>query len=315
MKMRQCSQTCAWNGLVEVHLVCFQVFREAPVRFGYGLGMERFKRFRFSVPAVPLQKRFVPCPSFPCFFFWKRQGKPPKKQGFFIPTEPLKIPGKEGKNARKNKEFLAGEKNKEFQKTRKGRTGRFFFVSVQSNRKGRFGSGFGSWKTVRRFRFRFRFLENSSAVPVPLSVSGKTVPTVPVSGSGSVPEPPWLRSLASRKRCDLKTRKRYDFCSAPQKVAAIFLRFLRRFSGDFSAISAVKPAILHFAIWKRSDSSAIAIFWDACPYWVFCSSILCAGAWGDISARRPHRCSWRLTLTLSWQFSRKGSTLWVKTIT
>ena len=39
------------------------------------------------------------------------------------------------------------------------------------------GSGFGSWKTV-------------PAVPVPLSVSGKTVRTVPVSGSGSVPEPP-----------------------------------------------------------------------------------------------------------------------------
>ena len=39
------------------------------------------------------------------------------------------------------------------------------------------GSGFGSWKTV-------------PAVLVPLSVSGKTVPTVPVSGSGSVPGPP-----------------------------------------------------------------------------------------------------------------------------
>ena len=38
------------------------------------------------------------------------------------------------------------------------------------------GSGFGSWKTVQ-------------AVPVPLSVSGKTNPTVPVSGSGSVREP------------------------------------------------------------------------------------------------------------------------------
>ena len=50
-----------------------------------------------------------------------------------------------------------------------------FCVSVQFNREG--GSGFGSWKTV-------------PAVPVPLSVSGKTVPTVPASGSGSVPEPP-----------------------------------------------------------------------------------------------------------------------------
>ena len=34
-----------------------------------------------------------------------------------------------------------------------------------------------SWKTV-------------PAVPVPRSVPGKTVPTVPVSGSGSVPGPP-----------------------------------------------------------------------------------------------------------------------------
>ena len=28
------------------------------VRFGYGLGVERFERSRFSVPAAPLQKRF-----------------------------------------------------------------------------------------------------------------------------------------------------------------------------------------------------------------------------------------------------------------
>ena len=41
------------------------------------------------------------------------------------------------------------------------------------------GSGFGSWKTV-------------PAVPVPRSVPAKTVPTVPVSGSGSVPGPPCL---------------------------------------------------------------------------------------------------------------------------
>ena len=34
--------------------VCCTLSRVAPVRFGYGLGMERFERFRFSVPAVPL---------------------------------------------------------------------------------------------------------------------------------------------------------------------------------------------------------------------------------------------------------------------
>ena len=46
--------------------------------------------------------------------------------------------------------------------------------------KGKDGSdsGFGSWKTV-------------PAVPLP--VSGKTVLTVPVSGFGSVPEPPCYR--------------------------------------------------------------------------------------------------------------------------
>ena len=54
--------------------------------------------------------------------------------------------------------------------------GRFRFRFLE-NGSGGSGSGFGSWKTV-------------PAVPVPLSVSGKTVPTVPVSGSGSVPEPP-----------------------------------------------------------------------------------------------------------------------------
>ena len=79
------------------------------VRFGYGLGMERFERFRFSVSTVPLRRGFS------C-------------------------------------------------------------VSVQFQRED--GSGFGSWNTV-------------PAVPVPRSVPAKTVPTVPVSGSGSVPGPRW----------------------------------------------------------------------------------------------------------------------------
>ena len=60
----------------------------------------------------------------------------------------------------------------------------FSCVSAQIIREGRFlengsggsSSGFGSWKTVL-------------AVPVPISVPGTTVPTVPVSGSGSVPGP------------------------------------------------------------------------------------------------------------------------------
>ena len=51
---------------------------------------------------------------------------------------------------------------------------------------GRDGSGFGSWKTL-------------PAVPVPLSVSGKTVSTVPVSGSSSVPETPCCVSVQSER--------------------------------------------------------------------------------------------------------------------
>ena len=47
----------------------------------------------------------------------------------------------------------------------------FLCVSVQFNREDGSGSGFASWKTVL-------------AVPVPCSVPGKTVLTVPVSGSG-----------------------------------------------------------------------------------------------------------------------------------
>ena len=49
----------------------------------------------------------------------------------------------------------------------------FLCVSAQFDREDGSGSGFGSWKTV-------------PAVPVP----GKMVPTVPVSGSGSVLGPP-----------------------------------------------------------------------------------------------------------------------------
>ena len=51
--------------------------------------------------------------------------------------------------------------------------GFFLCVSVEFSRE----DGSSSWKTV-------------PAVPVPRSVPGKTVPTVPVSGSGSVPGPP-----------------------------------------------------------------------------------------------------------------------------
>ena len=37
---------------------CLKQSGPGSVRFGYGLGVERFDRFRFSVPAVPLKKGF-----------------------------------------------------------------------------------------------------------------------------------------------------------------------------------------------------------------------------------------------------------------
>ena len=77
-----------------------------------------------------LYMRETPYPSFPCFF-GKRRGKPPKKQGFFIPTETLKSQEKKRKNAQKNKEILTREKKQGIPKkrTRKGRTGQVQFVS------------------------------------------------------------------------------------------------------------------------------------------------------------------------------------------
>ena len=150
-----------------------------------------------------------PCPSFP-WSFRKYQGKPQKNQGFSSPCEPLKILENKQKTLKKTKENPSKKNTKETKTSRKRRTGKF---SRRSGRP-RFGSvirfGDGTVQAVPVFRFR-RFLcqkgfsvfqysltgkdgsgswKRVPAVPVPLSVSGKAVPTVPVSGSGSVPEPP-----------------------------------------------------------------------------------------------------------------------------
>ena len=58
-----------------------------------------------------------PCPSFPCFLE-KGTENPPKKQGFFIPTEPLKSLEKKGKTLEKTRNSSQGKKNKEFQKNK-----------------------------------------------------------------------------------------------------------------------------------------------------------------------------------------------------
>ena len=56
-------------------------------------------------------------------FFGKRHGKPPKKQGFVMPTEPLKSLEKKGKTLEKTRNSSQGKKPRNSKKTRKGRTG------------------------------------------------------------------------------------------------------------------------------------------------------------------------------------------------
>ena len=75
----------------------------------------------------------TPCPSFPCFLR-NRQRKPPKKQGFFIPTEPLKSLEKKGKKLEKTrKSSKKRRKNKEIQKKNKERKDRAA-AQVSSNK-------------------------------------------------------------------------------------------------------------------------------------------------------------------------------------
>ena len=61
-------------------------------------------------------------PSFPCVV-GEWPGKRPKKQGVFIPTEPLESLEKEGKTLKKPRSSSQGEKTRNSQKTRQGRTG------------------------------------------------------------------------------------------------------------------------------------------------------------------------------------------------
>ena len=66
-----------------------------------------------------------------------------------------------------------------------------------------------------------------------------------------------VERLASRKRCDFENAA--ILFQRPKKIAAISLRF----SGDFSAISAVRLAICILRFANASDFLVIAIFWDA----------------------------------------------------
>ena len=80
--------------------------------------------------------------SFLSLFFGKRQGKPPKKQGFFIPTEPLKSLEKKGKTLKKTRNSSQGEKKQGIPNKKQGKEGQgfcgisgdFFWLSQRGNR-------------------------------------------------------------------------------------------------------------------------------------------------------------------------------------
>ena len=67
---------------------------------------------------IPVWENISNTLSFLSLFFFEKARKPTKKTRIFYPYRTPKIPGKEGKNAQKNKEILAGEKNKKFQENK-----------------------------------------------------------------------------------------------------------------------------------------------------------------------------------------------------
>ena len=83
------------------------LFAQGPLNGGVSNG--GFPDLDLSILFCPFFCHF-PCPSFPCFFFGKRQEKPPKKQGFFIPSEPLKSVEKKGKTLKKKRNSSQGKK-------------------------------------------------------------------------------------------------------------------------------------------------------------------------------------------------------------
>ena len=75
-------------------------------------------------------------PVLPFLVFWKIAQKTTKKTRIFYPYRTPKIPGKEGENARKNKEFLAAEKTRNSKK-KQGKEGQGKVLGIpRQGRKG-----------------------------------------------------------------------------------------------------------------------------------------------------------------------------------
>ena len=120
---------------------------------------------------APSKTRFVTSLSFLSLFFLEKGTENPQKTRIFYPCRTPEIPGKEGKNAKKNKEFLAKKKkkkNKEFQKNKERKDRVAIFISGRS----RFGSVWWRFVVPVRFRSLFRLLEERFQFPVPVRFVG-----------------------------------------------------------------------------------------------------------------------------------------------
>ena len=73
--------------------------------------------FRDKLGNAPFS--IYPHPDLPFLaFLGKARKNHPKKQGFFLSSEPLKSLGKKGKTLKKARKFFANEKNKEIEKSK-----------------------------------------------------------------------------------------------------------------------------------------------------------------------------------------------------
>ena len=154
-------------------MVHFGPFWPEEVHFGPFMSANRtlaipdFCRF---LPMTRLRLENLHFPVLPFLaFLEKKARKTTQRTRIFYPYRTPKISGKEGKNAQKNKKFLAGEKRKEFQKSkeRKGRVinqtdvknSQDFPPGKRATHQGPLLFG-GKFSISRKFQARLKFLRS-----------------------------------------------------------------------------------------------------------------------------------------------------------
>ena len=81
-------------------------------------------RKSFAILSLQVSRDMNPVLPFLCFFSQKKRHGKPGKQGFLIPAESLKSLEKQGRTLKQKGNSSQGDKTRNSQKTRKGRTGK-----------------------------------------------------------------------------------------------------------------------------------------------------------------------------------------------